>query len=115
MFEQIGVAPAQAARRLDAQAVALAAGNVPVQQFGRAIELGREPQRRQIEAVDRLERRRRQAVAGEGVEVGAGHGGLSVAGGGQDAVAAAAGAVPWAAWRSRSRAMMSCCTSVAPS
>ncbi len=116
VFLQVGVGPAQAARRPDAQAIALAGGDAPVEQLGRAIEPRWKLQRRQIEAVDRLELRRRQAIAGERVEVGTGHSGLSVAGGGQGAMGAVAGAAAsWATLRSRSRAMMSCCTSVAPS
>ena len=70
-------------------------------------KLRRKLQRRQVEAIHRLQLRRGQPVAGEGVDMGAGHGELSVS----ETYQCAAGV----AVRKSSRAMMSCCTSVAPS
>jgi hypothetical protein len=106
-LRQRGVAPAQAGG-LNAHALAAALCDRLVQQLGRAVQLGRELQFWQLEQVVGLQLRGRQMLARKSIEVA----GSSKSRGHRDAPLAE---FQEARFFSNSRAMMSCCTSVAPS
>ena len=92
---QVAPGPGQTGRA-DADPLAAALRNRCVEQLDGAVQLRGELQLGQLEQKLRLLIGRRQVVAGEGVDVGAGHG------------------YPFTSFSS-SRAMINCCTSVAPS